>query len=432
MRRCLPQCVAGLLLVGAASTFAQTPPPNDDFSNRTVLTGNPATFTGSLEDATVDPGEPAATSPSDSYGYWPYSYSAQRQNASAWWSWTAGNSDPVTVEVLNASTNVFKLGAIDVWTGTNWTSDFTFVAGIRLDIGRHPFLTFSATAGTTYQLRVIGTNDGNFTLKITQTNRPIIVIQPFNRTVSVGGSVFFGVAAAGNPPFASSFSYQWRSNGVALPGETYPIFGLDNLKTNQSAAYSVVVSNALYGTVSDVSLLNVTNVAKPPHLISTGSAGGQFSFGISGDPGRLYRIQSSTNLVNWQEEKSFPQDFIFYNTGSSRERNGLVFNNHNSFSVSQPTQQRFYRTLNYVPPLAACINNLGKIRFAKELWSLETKHFGGTTPASSDITPYLKTGTLYCPLDLAQNFQTSYLINQVSQNPQCQISTNHILEEPEY
>ena len=109
------------------------------------------------------------------------------------------------------------------------------------------------------------------------------------------------MVAAGNPPFSPPISYQWRFNRVDIPGETFPIFGLDHLVTNQSGGYSVIVSNAVGGAISDIAILNVTEGITSPQLTPVGSSYGQFSFGIWGDVGRLYRIQSSTNLVNWSE-----------------------------------------------------------------------------------------------------------------------------------
>jgi hypothetical protein len=433
MKRQTVRILIGILLFGEAFTFAQSAPVNDDFEDRIVLTGSSVTFAGALQNATIQPGEPSAASLSGSFSIWPYGYYGQRQNASVWWSWAASLSGPVTLEVLNFSTNEFKLGAIDVWTGTNWPSGSNFVAGIALDIGRNPFLTFSATAGTTYLLRVVGTNYGDFTLKIIEANKPIIVIQPFSRTLSTNASVFFGVVAAGNPPFSPPFSYQWRFNGLDLPGETFPILGMDHLTTNQSGGYSVMVSNTVGGTLSDTAILNVTEAIIPPLLTSVGASNGQFRFGILGDLDGLHRIQSSTNLADWSEEESFPKQFIYYDGGSFRARNGVVYGNSNLFFVPQSWQHNFYRTTGYVPVLAACINNLAEIRFAKEIWSLESKNTGYSVPTPSEIGPYLKNGGLVCPLAGSNGtFQSSYLIDRCAANPRCMISPAHILEEPEY
>jgi hypothetical protein len=419
--------LVAILFVGAFLSAPAAAPVNDDFENRIVLTGSSQTFTGTLQNATIQTGEPLANN-----GAYYYEYS-RGVIASDWWTWTAGSSEPVTIEVLNFSTNDFKLGVIDVWTGTNWSSGFTFVGGMNLDIGRHPYLTFSATAGTAYQIRTLGTNYGDFTLKLTQTNLPIIFVQPFSRTVSTNGSVFFGVMAAGRPPASPPFSYQWRLNGVDMSGETFPILSMNNLTTNQSGNYSVMISNAVGGTLSDSAFLNVTDGTTAPALTSTISTNGQFAFGINGESGRLYRLQSSSNLVSWSEEKSFPKEFIYYTSGSVRQRNGVVYASQNPLLVPQASQQNFYRTTNYAPPLAACINNLAVIRFAKESWALDTKTVGAFTPVLSDLNPYFNSSNTTCPLGGSfATFASSYSINSVRANPSCQISTNHVLEQPEY
>jgi len=435
MKRLASRILGGMLIFGEEISFAQSAPLNDEFESRTVLTGSSVTFTGTLQNATFQTGEPPAESPSGSFSVWPYGYYGKKQNSSVWWSWAASISGPVTLEVLNFSTDEFKLGAIDVWTGTSLPSGSNFVAGIALDIGRHQFLTFSANAGTSYQLRVVGTNYGDFTLRIIQTNKPIVVVQPFSRTVSTNGSVFFGVVAAGNPPFSPPFSYQWRFNGVDMPGETFPILALDHVVTNQSGGYSVVVSNTVGGAISDIAILNVTEGIASPRLAQMSASQGQFSFGISGDLGRLYRIQSSTNLVNWSEEKGVLKEFVCYDSGSVRARNGVVFDKPGLFAVPQASEQNFYRATDYVPSLAGCINNLAQIRFAKEIWSLENKQPAafGSTPAQSDLAPYFKNGGPICPLSgPSGSFQSSYRINPLYANPSCMISLNHILEEPEY
>jgi hypothetical protein len=426
--KCPSVILFGALLFGEVFSFAQSPPLNDNFENRIVLTGSPVTFTGTLLNATIQSGEPMANSLGSS---WPYPYYAKRQAASVWWSWAANSSGPVTFEVLNSSTNTIKLGAIDAWVGTNWSSGFDLAGGIDLDIGRHPFFTFSATAGTTYQLRVVGTNHGDFTLRITETNTPIVVIQPHSRTVSTNGSVFFGVIVAGKLHSSPPFSYQWRFNGLDLPGETFPILSFDNLATNQSGGYSVVVSNALNGIISDTAILKVTEATASPTLAPLGSANGQFRFGILGETGRLYLIQSSTNLVNWFEEKGFPKQFAYYDSEGVRARTGVVYQDGNPYSVRQASQQGYYRTIPYVPSLAACINNLAKIRFAKEIWSLETKKLGHYTPTSADILIYMKSVPL-CPSGGTNLvYDARYINNQLTANPLCQMSLSHLLEEPE-
>lgn len=405
--------------LGKAGSFAQSPPPNDDFANRSLLAGNSVTVTGTLQNATLQAGEPGAYFP-------PYSAVG---GASVWWSWTADTSGRVTLEVLSLSTNALKLGGLDVWTGTDFSSGLSFVAGISIDTGRHPFVSFSASAGTTYQVRFLGTNFGDFTLKLTQTNLPIVMVQPLSRTVSTNESVFFGVIAGGAGPL----TYQWRFNGTDLWGETAAILALDYLRTNQSGSYSVVVSNAAGGVSSDVANLTVSETAKIPCLTSARGPDAQFGFTILGEIGRFYRVESSTNLIDWSEEKSFPQEFIYYDSPSSRARTGVVYNNGLPFFLPESSQQKCYRATLYTPVLPACINNLAQLRFAKELWSSQNDQLGRYIPTGIDIAYNFKNAGLpCCPLGEPGCFDCSYILQQVADNPICIISSSHRLEQPEY
>jgi hypothetical protein len=401
------RALVGCFLCFGVSSFAQSPPINDNFEDRIVLTGNPVTFTGTLANATLQLDEGGA--------YYPYD-----ADASVWWSWTAPGTGPTTLEVLDYSTNTLKLGWMDVRTGTNLWVDAN-VTSKSLNTGRHPFVTFSATAGTAYHLRVIGTNYGDFTLRITQTDIPLITLQPASRTVTTNQSTYFGVVAAGAQPF----SYQWRFNGVDLPGETFPILILDHLITNQAGNYSVVVSNQAGGIVSEDAVLKVTETVEPPQLMAVGNSAGGFEFKILGDVGRIYRIESSTNLTDWTEEKSFPAEFVFYET--ARPKNGLVFSGTNRFSVPRSSQRKFYRATPYVPADEVCINNMRVLRFAKEIFAHQ--HYG--YPYFVDIRPYFNYPTVFCPLDPKREVDVSYFFGDPAVNPVCWMSTAHLLEEPE-
>src|SRR5436190_4284373 len=72
---------AGLLLVFAALDLNAVPPPNDNHTNRTVLTGNSIDFTGVLADATREYQE-----------YWGCGSSGKQ---TIWWTWTATETGPV-------------------------------------------------------------------------------------------------------------------------------------------------------------------------------------------------------------------------------------------------------------------------------------------------------------------------------------------------
>ncbi len=72
---------------------------------------------------------------------------------------------------------------------------------------------------------------------------PIIALQPVSQVTTAGLTVVFGVTAAGTEPF----SYQWRRNGVSLPGATASSLILTNVQWADGGNYEVLVSNA-YGS----------------------------------------------------------------------------------------------------------------------------------------------------------------------------------------
>jgi len=80
----------------------------------------------------------------------------------------------------------------------------------------------------------------------------------------------------------------------------------------------------------------------------------------------------------------------------------------------------------------ACINNLRQLDGAKQQWALEFKANATTTPAITDIQPYLGRGSSgtapTCPADSSSAFANSYSINPLTNAPTCLIVTNtHIL-----
>lgn len=92
-----------------------------------------------------------------------------------------------------------------------------------------------------------------------------ITAQPQPRTVVVGGSAEFSVTATGIP----APSYQWRRNGLDLPGATAPSLRLANLTLADAGQISVVVRNAAGSVTSDSVALTVNPIAP---LITSPSA----------------------------------------------------------------------------------------------------------------------------------------------------------------
>jgi hypothetical protein len=88
---------------------------------------------------------------------------------------------------------------------------------------------------------------------------PVITEQPRSQTVNAGANVAFGVLASGTPPLR----FQWRKDGANLANKTNATLYLNNVQTNQSGIYDVVVSNGA-GSVTSAPATLTVNPPPPP------------------------------------------------------------------------------------------------------------------------------------------------------------------------
>jgi uncharacterized repeat protein (TIGR03803 family) len=157
---------------------------------------------------------------------------------------------------------------------------------------------------------------------------PSIVSQPGSRTNFPNTFAAFAVTAVGPQPL----SFQWQRNGINLleggnvSGSTTPALTLGHVCRGDEAGYSVVVTNWA-GSVT--SLPATLTVGALPELFGISSApDGTFQLMLSARPGYSYRIDASTNLIDWQAVTNLPNPggvIQFIDAGASN------------------FQQRFYR-----------------------------------------------------------------------------------------
>jgi hypothetical protein len=77
------------------------------------------------------------------------------------------------------------------------------------------------------------------------TDKPVMSMPPNAVVVAQGDSVTWSGYAVGVPPL----SYQWRHNGVPIPGATSGTYSISNVGPANQGSYDLVVSN-LYGVAS--------------------------------------------------------------------------------------------------------------------------------------------------------------------------------------
>lgn len=80
---------------------------------------------------------------------------------------------------------------------------------------------------------------------------PSLSEPPDDQKVLLGADVTFTISAMGTPPLV----YQWRKNGVNIPGATNDNLTITNVQLPDGGSYSVVVANALGAKSSDPALL---------------------------------------------------------------------------------------------------------------------------------------------------------------------------------
>jgi alpha-tubulin suppressor-like RCC1 family protein len=137
---------------------------------------------------------------------------------------------------------------------------------------------------------------GPASLALVAAGPPFVRTPLADRVMLAGRTSFFHAEASGTRPL----TYQWRLNGVALPGATNPILTLTNLLPPQAGLYSVSLSNRYGIAVSEEARLIVPplEIATQP-LSQTQYAGGTVTFdlGLGGPKPFYYQWQAhGTNL----------------------------------------------------------------------------------------------------------------------------------------
>ncbi|MDQ6631524.1 MAG: immunoglobulin domain-containing protein, partial [Verrucomicrobiota bacterium] len=125
---------------------------------------------------------------------------------------------------------------------------------------------------------------------------PAITTQPFNQTARVGTNVTFSVTTTGSVPL----SYQWRFNNNNISAATNNTYTRLNVQTNDTGAYSVMITNSIGGVISSNAVLTVTLPGPTQFQSIIHLLDGRMDLIFSGDLGVSYWIDRTTNLVDWE------------------------------------------------------------------------------------------------------------------------------------
>ena len=159
--------------------------------------------------------------------------------------------------------------------------------------GIRSLVKFRPVKGATYLAAVDGVNGvtGKIELNWRIGDEPSIATQPrLPDFVPAGTNVVLSAVATGT----TNLFYQWRRNGIDLPGATNATLAVQNVQLSDSGTYEVEVSNFMGSVVSEPVALIVRFVDKPQPI-----SDGKFRFPGFVPQGRRAWLETSTDLINW-------------------------------------------------------------------------------------------------------------------------------------
>jgi hypothetical protein len=136
------------------------------------------------------------------------------------------------------------------------------------------------------------------TLTVTDSP-PYLLTQPIAQTVPLGRRATFTVSAKGSLPL----NYQWRLNGVDIPGATQSTLVLDGVSYSQAGFYNAVASNPFGEAISAKAFLNVIGFAAwgDPVAIQTNFPTGLTNLiAIAAGGSHLVAVKPDGTVSAWQ------------------------------------------------------------------------------------------------------------------------------------
>ncbi|MEI7656845.1 MAG: immunoglobulin domain-containing protein, partial [Phycisphaerae bacterium] len=166
-------------------------------------------------------------------------------------------SQPVSVATCVGSSAGFSVAA----TGTpqptfQWRRNGVNIAGATASTLAIPSVVAGDAAGYSCVVTNVCGSVTSSVATLTVRTAPAIVTQPASVAACLGRPATFSVGVTGATPL----SYQWRRNGVNIPGATASIFSIAATSLSDLAAYSCVVANSCGSATTQAATLSQATV----------------------------------------------------------------------------------------------------------------------------------------------------------------------------
>lgn len=178
-------------------------------------------------------------------------------------------AQPASQTLTAGQTATFSVSAVGTAPlAYQWRRNGVNISGATSASYTTPALT-TADNGATFSVSVSNSAgavvSSNATLTVAPAlTAPTITLQPQGRTVIEGQSATFTAAATGTEPL----TYQWRRNGVDIPGATSNVYTLATVLADSGAVFTLRVSNAVGAVDSAAALLTVNAGTAPIPVIN--------------------------------------------------------------------------------------------------------------------------------------------------------------------
>lgn len=166
-----------------------------------------------------------------------------------------------------------------------WRKNGTTIAGTTTAVFR--IAAAAAADAGTYSITVpqsAGSSSATIALTVLPSSPPVIGIPPRSRSVPLGDTVTFDIFTGGSAPQM----FQWRKDGVAIPGATAGLYRIAAVAASDAGAYSVVVTNPFGSVTSAGATLTVAPAVVPvfangfPRDVTVAEGGSaQFAAGLT-------------------------------------------------------------------------------------------------------------------------------------------------------
>lgn len=176
--------------------------------------------------------------------YRPNSSGAHALFSELWWD---DDTDSTNDGITAAAMNFASAANLPNSSSQLWDRDRDFMSGPITPLNRYLLFRVATGDNKPNEFAFVGWQDG-------APSAPAFSQHPQSQSVPLGSSVSLTATASGSP----APTFEWRKNGVAIPGATGQVLTLTDVEPADAGSYTAVATNASGSATSNAATLTVT------------------------------------------------------------------------------------------------------------------------------------------------------------------------------